>query len=301
MKQSSVASRLTTPLSPQRTFFDRGMTIFAFGLTIIGILPLISVLWNILAKGFPGLTVAMFTKEIIDDGFANAIVGTLTMVAIASLLSIPLGIATGIYLSEYEPTSKINRNIRFLVTILTGVPSIVVGIFTYDVIVLATKELDSPFFFGRKLFDFNFSYSALAGGISLAIIMLPIIALTTEEVLKLVPTTFRLASSGLGGSRFQTITRIVLPTALPAISTGVLLAIARASGETAPLLFTALNAQYWAENILSPTASLPVLIFNLYNDPDPVKNQLVWTASLFLLGIVLAINLPTRLLSSRGR
>ncbi len=287
--KSSVTTNLTTPLALNRSLFDRGMTILTFGLTTIGILPLVSVLWNILAKGFPGLTAIMFTKPIVDDGFANAIVGTLTMVAIASLLSIPLGIATGIYLAEYEPTSKINRTIKFLTTILTGVPSIVVGIFTYDVVVLVSKKL------------FDFSYSAVAGGISLAILMLPIIALTTEEVLKLVPTTFRLASSGLGGSKFQTIARIILPTALPAISTGVLLSIARATGETAPLLFTALFAQDWADNLLSPTGSLPVLIFNLYNDPDPVKNQLVWTASLFLLGIVLIINLPSRLLASRGR
>jgi phosphate transport system permease protein len=287
MKQT--APKLVTPISPLRNLFDRGMTALAFGLTLVGILPLISVLWNIISKGFPGLTAKMFTQPIIDDGFANAIVGTLIMVAIGAVLSIPIGVATGIYLAEYQPTGKINRTIRFLTTILTGVPSIVVGIFTYDVIVLVTKKL------------FDFSYSALAGGISLAIIMLPIIALTTEEVLKLVPITFRLASSGLGGSSFQTIWRIILPTALPAISTGILLALARATGETAPLLFTALFAQDWAENVLSPTGSLPVLIFNLYNDPDPVKNQLVWTASLFLLGIVLAINLPARLVLGKGR
>jgi phosphate transport system permease protein len=287
MKQ--VVTTLITPISPLRHLFDRGMTVLAFGLTLVGVLPLISILWNIVSKGFPGLTALMFTQPIIDDGFANAIVGTLIMVAIGSLLSIPIGIATGIYLAEYQPTGKINRSIRFLTTILTGVPSIVVGIFTYDVIVLVSKKL------------FDFSYSAVAGGISLAIIMLPIIALTTEEVLKLVPITFRLASSGLGGSSFHTITRIILPTALPAISTGVLLAISRATGETAPLLFTALFAQDWAENLLSPTGSLPVLIFNLYNDPDPVKNQLVWTASLFLLMIVLVINLPARLLITKDR
>jgi phosphate transport system permease protein len=280
---------LTTPLSPARHLFDRGMTILAFTLTAIGILPLISVLWNIISKGLSGLTGAMFTHPIIDDGFANAIVGTLTMVAIGASLSIPIGIGTGIYLAEYDPTSKVNRSVRFVNTVLTGVPSIVVGIFTYDVVVLTTKKL------------FDFSYSALAGGISLAIIMLPIIALTTEEVLKLVPTSFRLASFGLGGSRFQTIWRVVLPTALPAISTGVLLAVARATGESAPLLFTALFAQDWAANVLSPTGSLPILIFNLYNDPDPVKNQLVWTASLLLLGIVLLINLPSRLLAGKSR
>jgi phosphate transport system permease protein len=281
--------RLTTPLSPGRTWFDQGMTIVAFGLTAIGILPLLSVLWNIVTKGAPGLTGIMFTKPIVEDGFANAVVGTLSMVLISSLISIPIGVGTGIYLAEYGAKSKVNRTIRFLTTILTGVPSIVVGIFAYDMVVLTSKKL------------FGFSYSAVAGGIALAIIMLPIVALTTEEVLKLVPNTFRFASSGLGGTKFQTITRIILPNALPAISTGVLLAIARAAGETAPLLFTALFAQDWADNILSPTGSLPVLIFNLYNDPDPVKNQLVWTASLFLLGIVLVINLPARLLASKGR
>jgi phosphate transport system permease protein len=281
--------RLTTPLSPARTWFDKGMTIVAFGLTAIGILPLLSVLWNIVTKGAPGLTGVMFTKPIVEDGFANAVVGTLIMVLISSLISIPIGVGTGIYLAEYGAQSKVNRTIRFLTTILTGVPSIVVGIFAYDMVVLTSKKL------------FDFSYSAVAGGIALAIIMLPIVALTTEEVLKLVPNTFRFASSGLGGTKFQTITRIILPNALPAISTGVLLAIARAAGETAPLLFTALFAQDWADNILSPTGSLPVLIFNLYNDPDPVKNQLVWTASLFLLGIVLVINLPARLLASKGR
>jgi phosphate transport system permease protein len=271
--------QLTTPISPIRNLFDRGMTVIAFGLTILGMFPLISVLWNILSKGSPGLTSVMFTKPIIDDGFANAVVGTLTMITIASLLSIPIGIATGIYLAEYEPNSKINRTVKFLTTILTGVPSIVVGIFTYNVVVLVTKKL------------FDFSYSSIAGGIGLAILMLPIIALTTEEVLKLVPTQLRMASSGLGGSKFQTISRVILPTALPALVTGVLLAVARGIGETAPLLFTALFAQDWADNLFSPTASLPIMIFNLYNDPDPVKNQLVWTASLF--------NLPARLLTSK--
>jgi phosphate transport system permease protein len=282
-------TKLVTPLSPLRSLFDRGMTVVALVLTIIGMSPLISVLWNIISKGLPGLTAVMFTKPIIDDGFANAVTGTLTMITIASLLSIPIGVATGIYLAEYDPNSKINRAVKFLNTILTGVPSIVVGIFTYDLIVLGSKKL------------FDFSYSALAGGVALSILMLPIIALTTEEVLKLVPTNLRLASAGLGGSKFQTIVRIVLPTALPALVTGVLLAISRGIGETAPLLFTALFAQDWASNLLSPTASLPILIFNLYNDPDPVKNQLVWTASFFLLSLVLFINLSARIFSNRAR
>jgi phosphate transport system permease protein len=267
--KNSETIKLIKPLSPLRNLVDRGMTVLTVVLTIVGMSPLISVLWNIISKGLPGLTAAMFTKPIVDDGFANAVVGTLTMISIAALLSIPIGVATGIYLSEYAPNSRIDRTIKFLNTILTGVPSIVVGIFTYDVIVLGSKKL------------FDFSYSALAGGISLAVIMLPIIALTTEEVLKLVPNNFRLASAGLGGSKFQTISRIILPTAFPALVTGVLLAISRGIGETAPLLFTALFAQDWASNLLSPTASLPILIFNLYNDPDPVKKSTSMDGILF--------------------
>jgi phosphate transport system permease protein len=280
---------LTEPLSFRRDFLNKSLTTIAVSLTILGVIPLLSLLSDIIGKGYGGLTATIFSKPIVEDGFANAIVGTLIMVAIASLISIPIGIGAGVYLAEYDRQGKSNRSVKFLISILTGVPSIVVGIFTYDLIVLTSKTL------------FDKSYSAIAGGIGLASIMLPIIALTTEEVLKLVPATFRQASAGLGATKFQTISKIILPTAIPAISTGVLLAIARATGETAPLLFTALFAQDWAEDLFSPTASLPVLIFNLYNDPDPVKNQLVWTASLLLLTIVLLISLPARLLTTKGK
>jgi phosphate transport system permease protein len=282
-------TELTKSISFKRNFVNKSLTGIAICLTILGALPLASVLWDIITKGFPGLTGDILTKSIVDGGFANAIFGTTIMVLIASLISIPIGVCAGIYLSEYDSNSKINRAAKFLMTILTGVPSIVVGIFTYDAIVLTSKAL------------FDKSYSAVAGGIGLAVIMLPIIALTTEEVSKLVPNALRQASAGLGATKFQTISQIIFPTALPAIATGVLLAIARATGETAPLLFTALFAQDWADSLLSPTASLPVLIFNLYNDPDPAKNQLVWAASLLLLVIVLVINLPARILATKGR
>jgi phosphate transport system permease protein len=285
----STKRKLTEPLSFRRDFTNKFLTTIALALTILGAIPLISLLWDIIGKGYGGLTGTIFSKPIVEDGFANAIVGTLIMVAIAGLISIPIGIGAGVYLAEYDPRGKRNRSVKFLISILTGVPSIVVGIFTYDLIVLTSKTL------------FDKSYSAVAGAIGLAAIMLPIIALTTEEVLKLVPATFRQASAGLGATKFQTISKIILPTALPAISTGVLLAIARATGETAPLLFTALFAQDWADDLFSPTASLPVLIFNLYNDPDPVKNQLVWTASLLLLAIVLFVSLPARLITTKGK
>ena len=154
------------------------------------------------------------------------------------------------------------------------------GVFAYGVIVLVTKN-----------------FSAIAGGFALATIMLPVIVLTTEEALKLIPTDQRLASAALGGTRFQTTFRIVVTAAIPGITTGVLLAVARAAGETAPLLFTALFSLDWSSGLLSPTASLPVLIFNLYNDPDPQKYQLVWTTSIVLLGLVLFVNIISRLVT----
>jgi phosphate transport system permease protein len=144
-------------------------------------------------------------------------------------------------------------------------------------------------------------FSALAGSFALAVIMLPVIVLTTEEALKLIPTQQRMASAALGGTRFQTTFRIVLAAAIPGVATGVLLSVSRAAGETAPLIFTALFSFDWTSDLRNPTASLPVLIFNLYNDLDPQKNQLVWTTSIVLLSLVLFINLISRFVISKSR
>jgi phosphate transport system permease protein len=224
----------------------------------------------------------MFVTSVIYDGFGNAILGTLEMVAIAALFSVPTGVMTGIFLSEIGKGNQIGRAVRFVASILTGVPSIVVGIFAYAVIVLITKQ-----------------FSAIAGGFALAVLMLPVVILTTEEALKLVPTSVRLGSAALGGTRFQTIFRVVVTAALPAITTGVLLAVARAAGETAPLIFTALFSLDWSSDLISPTASLSVLIFNLYNDPSPEKTALVWTASLVLVGIIMLISILSRVFTRK--
>jgi phosphate transport system permease protein len=191
---------------------------------------------------------------------------------------------TGIFLAEFGQANPTAHVVRFISNILTGVPSIVVGMFAYGVIVLVTK-----------------GFSAIAGGFALAVIMLPIIALTTEEALKLIPTSQRLASAALGGTRFQTTFRVVVTAAIPGITTGISLAVARAAGETAPLIFTALFSQNWSEGVLTPTASLPVLIFNLYNNPDPQINQLVWTTSIILLSLVLCFSLLSRLVTSKRK
>lgn len=280
----SIAAELISPLPPRRLLFTYAMNAIAFAFSALALIPLFSIIWEIISRGIVGLKPEMFVKSVIDNGFGNAILGTITVVAIASLLSIPVGLFTGIFLAEFGQTSPLARFVRFIISILTGVPSIVVGIFAYGLIVLATK-----------------GFSAIAGGFALATIMLPIIALTTEEALKLVPIDQRLASAALGGTRFQTTFRVVVTAAIPTITTGILLAVARAAGETAPLIFTALFSLDWSAGLFGPTASLPVLIYNLYNDPDPERNQLVWTTSIVLLGLVLSVSLLSRLFTRKRK
>ncbi|BAZ17214.1 phosphate ABC transporter inner membrane subunit PstA [Calothrix sp. NIES-4071] len=278
------SAQLCNPLPTGRRFFTYIMNGLAFGLSGLAIVPLLSILWEILVRGLSGLRPYMFVTSVFDNGIANAIVGTATMVAIASLISIPIGLMTGILLSEFGQNQPFAKFVRFIATILTGVPSIVVGVFAYGAVVTLTK-----------------TFSALAGGFALSVIMLPVVILTTEEALKLVPNAQRLASAALGGTRYQTTFKVVVAAAIPTITTGALLAVARAAGETAPLIFTALFSLDWSTDLLSPTASLPVLIFNLYNDPSPEKNQLVWTTSIVLLSLVLCISLLSRVVTNRKR
>ncbi|MFN6560115.1 MAG: phosphate ABC transporter permease PstA [Nostoc sp. ChiSLP01] len=280
----SITAELCSPLPKERVIFTYLMNAIAFIFTGLALIPLLSILWEIFIRGISGVKWEVFVKAVIDNGFGNAIFGTIIMVGIGAFLSIPTGVMTGIFLAEFGQTNPIANIVRFIANILTGVPSIVVGIFAYGIIVLTTK-----------------GFSAIAGGFALAVIMLPVIILTTEESLKLIPTSQRLASAALGGTRFQTTFHIVVTAAIPGITTGVLLAVARAAGETAPLIFTALFSLDWSEGLLSPTASLPVLIFNLYNDPDPEKSQLVWTTSIILLGLILCVSIISRVVISQRR
>jgi phosphate transport system permease protein len=289
---------LHQPLPISRTLFSRGMTIIAFLLTLAALLPLFAILFEILRQGFPAFTklqtvsllgIPISLPEVLvslpapagvpdrTNGFANAIIGTLLMVGIACLFSIPFGVMTGIFLSEFGKGSTAAKYIRFIIIILSSVPSIVVGVFAYSVIVIATKGA-----------------SAIAGGFALSIIMLPIVALSTEEALKLVPTAHRLASAGLGVGRFHTTIRVVVASALPGITTGVLLAVARVAGETAPLIFTARSTQFWPQDLFSPTPSLSVLIYNYASSPYKEQNRLAWTASVVLIGLVLISSILSR-------
>ena len=286
---NSLAAELFAPLPAERMLFNVGMTVLIFILTALALLPLFAILIEILRQGLPHLKWEVFTSvpapegmQGVPNGFANDIIGTLIMVGIASVLSIPFGVMTGIFMSEFGQGSAVASMVRFLTTILTGVPSIIVGVFAYGVIVLTAK-----------------GFSALAGGFALSILMLPIIALTTEQALKLVPTSQRLASAALGASRLQTTFRIVVTAAIPAITTGILLAIARAAGETAPLIFTALFSQNWLEGLFSPAPSLSVLIYNYAQSSFVEQNQMAWTASLVLVGLVLFTSIISRLVTSK--
>lgn len=283
--------QLMKPLPLGRSLFTYGMSAIAVLFTALALLPLLSILWEILHQGLPNLKLeslitlpAPAGDTSVPNGFANAIQGTVLMVAIASLISVPLGILTAIYLSEIGKEGAIARVVRFVMSILSAVPSIVVGVFAYGVVVLST------------ILDYR-GFSALAGAFALAVIMLPIIVLATEEALKLVPTHQRLASAALGANSVQTIFNIVVKSALPSITTGGLLAIARVSGETAPLLFTALFSQSWVEKILNPTPSLSVMIYNYSSSSFPEQVQLAWTASVVLLGIVILTNLLSRFIT----
>ncbi len=284
---TSIVEEIQKPLPPYRTIFNYGMSAIAFTLTAITLVPLIAILVEILRQGLPNLSLEVF-KELPapppilptdPNGFGNAIVGTLMMVGIASLLSIPVGVATGIFLSEFGQNSVIANAVRFITTILTGIPSIIAGVFAYGVLILNQIT----------------QFSAVAGGFALSVIMLPIVALTTEQALKLVPQNQRLASAALGASRFQTTFKVAVAAAIPAMTTGILLAVARAAGETAPLIFTALFSDIWPEGLFEPSPALSTLIYKYAQSPDTTQNQIAWTASVVLVGLVLCVSILSRL------
>jgi phosphate transport system permease protein len=258
--------------------------------TVIACISLFSVLIMLLWRGGSKLGWQLFTElppTPFEDGggFGNAIVGTLTMVGIAALISVPFGILGAVFLAGFGPDSKIAAGARFCAKTLTGLPSILAGVFAYAAVVLATG-----------------TYSAPAGGVALALLMLPTVILTAEEAMKMVPARMKEAAVGMGCTQSQVIWKVVLPTALPGILTGVMLAVARASGETAPLLFTALFSNYWlihdrGLNLMEPTASLAVLIYNFSGMPSENQIEMAWAAALVLVLLVLVINIVGQLFS----
>jgi phosphate transport system permease protein len=283
-----VAARLRFTLSNRRSLFDLMLTGLAFALAALAMLPLFSVLLMLITRGGPVLSLDLFTElppaaGMVGGGIGNAILGTLIVVSIAASLSIPIGILAAVYLAEFGGSSKFATIVRFAAKILTGLPSILAGVFAYAVVVTTLG-----------------SFSALAGGVATGVLMVPIVMLSAEEALKMVPSRMKMAAFGMGSTHTQVVLKIALPTALPAILTGVMLALARAMGETAPLLFTALFSNYWFEgNIDKPIASLAVLIYNYAGSPFEDLVSLAWAASLVLVTLVLIANILAQSLAKR--
>lgn len=266
-----------------RRVVDRLVRATSIAAIVVAVIPLGLVLWYVTVRGMGGINLDFFTelpKPVGEKGggMGNAVVGTLELVGLACLFGVPPGILAGIYLSEYGDR-RFGKIVRFAADVMSGVPSITVGIFVYSLVILRTKQ-----------------FSAWAGGLALAILMLPTVTRTTEELLRLVPGALREAALGLGVPRYRTTLSVVLRTALPGIATGVMLAIARVAGETAPLLFTAFNNRFWAHSANEPTASLPVQIFTYAVSPYEEWHRQAWAAALVLVLLVLVLNLSARIL-----
>jgi phosphate transport system permease protein len=264
-----------------RSLFGIVMTILAGACVVLALIPLFAVLFYVIVQGGSRLNLDLFTKlppppGLKGGGIANAIIGTLMTVGIGTLISLPFGVLAAVYLSEFS-TGKTSRWIRFATNVLAGVPSIIAGVFAYGIVVVATG-----------------GFSAVAGGVALAVLMLPTIVRTTDEALQIVPQDVRWASVGLGASNYQTVLQVVIPAAIPAIITGVTLAIARAAGETAPLIFTALNSPFWPRGIWKPTPSLSVLIYNFAGVPFKPLQELAWAASFILVILILLTSILAR-------
>ena len=258
------------------------LTSLTWIMAVLASVPLFSVIYMLLVEGgsrldWEAITALPPSAFEMGGGFGNAIIGTLVMVGIATLISVPIGLFAAIYLAILDPDSKLAQTARFLAKVLTGFPSILAGVFVYAAMVVTMK-----------------SYTALAGGVALAVLMLPTIVLAAEQAMTTVPKKMKDAAFGMGCTRAQVIWQVVLPTGMPGILTGVMLAVAGAAGESAPLLFTALFSNYFLSSLTEPTASLSILIFNFSGMPYDNQIELAWAASLVLVLIVLVLNITAR-------
>ena len=271
-----------------RTVGDHTATFLAILSTILVILPLVAIFIYLIVKGASSLNLAFFTqipKPVgeVGGGMANAIIGSVVLLVIASVLGVPLGIGGGIYLAEFGRGTKFANGVRFTADVLNGVPSIVMGLVAWELIVVPQHH-----------------YSALAGGVALAIMMIPTVCRTTEEMLLMVPHAVREAALGLGVPNWRSVLSITVKTASPGIITGCMLAFARVAGETAPLIFTALGNDFWSTSLNQPIAALPLQIYIYALSPYDDWHRLAWAGSLVLIVlIVLAVSL-VRFVTSRG-
>jgi phosphate transport system permease protein len=284
--------RLEHTLRRPRTLFSVCMSMLTGVMTFCAMVPLFSVLAMLLYRGGKKLAasgLSLFTElppaaRMPGGGIGNALAGTLLVVGIATLIAVPVGILAAVFLAEFGPQSKTATAVRFCAKVLTGLPSVLAGLVAYAAVVLTTGTFSAP-----------------AGGLALALLMLPTVILTAEEAIKMVPRRMHEAAVGMGATRSQVVWLVVLPTALPGILTGVMLAVARAAGETAPLLFTALFSDYWlTRNPMEPVASLAVLIYDFSASPFENQIEIAWAASLVLVVLVLISNIIGQLYTARS-
>jgi phosphate transport system permease protein len=269
----------------RRNIFTMGL---AFAATAFGLAWLVFILAELLYKGFSGLNLAVFTQMTPppggSGGLLNPIMGSLIMTGVAVVIGTPLGILAGTYMAEYGRYDKLTMVVRFINDILLSAPSIVVGLFIYEIMVAQMGH-----------------FSGWAGAVSLAVIVIPVVVRTTEDMLTLVPDTLREAAASIGLPRSLMIQRVAYRAARAGMITGVLLAVARISGETAPLLFTALNNQFWSLDMNAPVASLPVVIFQFALSPYADWQQLAWTGALIITLAVLALSITARVLAAQRK
>ena len=288
----AVSPNLERSLWERRSLINGILSLGTWIMAILACLPLFSVLIMLIIRGSQRLSWQLFTELPptafdVGGGFGNAIFGTVVMVGIGMLVSVPIGIMCAVFLAEFSPDSKLSQIARFCIKTLTGLPSILAGVFAYAAVVMLTG-----------------TYSAPAGGIALSLLMIPTVILTAEEAMKMVPRIMKDAAHGMGCTHSQVVWKVVIPTAMPGIITGVMLAVARAAGETAPLLFTALFSEYWLfqggqVSLMKPTASLAVLIYNFSGMPYENQIELAWAASLLLVFMVFILNLVSRAIGQR--
>jgi phosphate transport system permease protein len=254
--------------------------------TAIGLFFLGAILWTLVKNGLAGLSLPVFSAMTPPPdgrgGLLNAIYGSVVMTLIGILIGGPVGMLAGTYLAEYGRTTRISAVIRFVNDVLLSAPSIIIGLFVYELLVVPMRH-----------------FSALAGAVALAIIAIPVTVRTTEDMLNLVPQGMKDASTAMGAYHWRTITSIIYPAARSGVVTGLLLAVARISGETAPLLFTALNNQFWSSDLLAPMANLPVVIFQFALSPYPNWQQLAWSGALIITVSILILSITARIVVSR--
>ncbi len=285
---STAAIPSSDPALARRLRGDRAFRVLVIGLSLLATVPLVLILVFIVVRGASSISWQFLTQlprpmGEAGGGIANAIVGTFILIALASVLSVPLGVIAGIFLAERSRT-RLGAVARLSVETLMGIPSIALGLVAYTWVVRPMGH-----------------FSSLSGGIALSMIMLPVITLATEETIRMIPMSLREAALALGVSYPRTIMRVILPAGLSGIVTGILLAVARGAGETAPLLFTAFGNPFMTANILKPTASLPHTIFYYATSPYPEWQALAWGASFVLLVLVLALNVVTKMVTARWK